>query len=310
MNELSIEDKAKRYDEAIKKGKQILNNPYTARWDIMKEVAEHLLPELKEGEDGRIIRWIRKELEAKYLTGNEVDDVIADKAFAWLKKQGEHANFRNKIQIGDKVTRNEDGVLVNLSQLNRVAKKQGEQDDFTKKELECIKVYRDRAIQRLKELKEQILANSAKTCKDEQNLPAWSEEDEMMLECVLDKIGDLDTGEMCKDWLKNLKDRLQLQNLIVTKEELAQAKNDAYNEALDKIEYHSEKPTFDDGWSAAIWYIKKRNAQPQTAWKPSDEQMKALDAVVADAKYKNDISTSGHEPYTHLYTLLQDLKKL
>ncbi len=46
------------------------------------------------------------------------------------------------------------------------------------------------------------------------------------------------------------------------------------------------------------------------AWKPSDEQMKALDTVVADAKYKNDISTSGYKPYTHLYTLLQDLKKL
>ena len=42
-------------------------------------------------------------------------------------KQGEHANFLNKIQIGDKVTRNEDGVLVNLSQLNRVAKKDEKQ---------------------------------------------------------------------------------------------------------------------------------------------------------------------------------------
>lgn len=42
-------------------------------------------------------------------------------------KQGEHAKFCDSIQVGDKVTRNEDGVLVNLSQLNRVAKKQGEQ---------------------------------------------------------------------------------------------------------------------------------------------------------------------------------------
>ena len=49
---------------------------------------------------------------------------------AWLKKQVEHANFLSKIQVGDKVTRNEDSVLVNLSQLKRVAKpseKQGEQ---------------------------------------------------------------------------------------------------------------------------------------------------------------------------------------
>ena len=38
---------------------------------------------------------------------------------------------------------------------------------------------------------------------------AWGEEDEMMLECALDKIGDLGTGEMCKDWLKSLKERMQ-----------------------------------------------------------------------------------------------------
>ena len=41
---------------------------------------------------------------------------------SWLEKQGEHANFLSKIQVGDKVTRNEDGVLVNISQLERVAK--------------------------------------------------------------------------------------------------------------------------------------------------------------------------------------------
>ena len=39
--------------------------------------------------------------------------------------------------------------------------------------------------------------------------PAWSEEDDMMLECVLDKIGDLGTGVMCKGWLKSLKNRIK-----------------------------------------------------------------------------------------------------
>ena len=56
---------------------------------------------------------------------------------AWLEKQGEHAKFRDSIQIGDKVTRNQDGVLVNLSQLKRVAKKdekQGEQKPADKVE--------------------------------------------------------------------------------------------------------------------------------------------------------------------------------
>ena len=39
--------------------------------------------------------------------------------------------------------------------------------------------------------------------------PTWSEEDDMMLECVLDKIGDLGTGVMCKGWLKSLKNRIK-----------------------------------------------------------------------------------------------------
>jgi hypothetical protein len=38
-----------------------------------------------------------------------------------------HMEFLDKIQVGDKVTRNSDGVLVNLSQLNRVAKKEDHQ---------------------------------------------------------------------------------------------------------------------------------------------------------------------------------------
>lgn len=55
---------------------------------------------------------------------------------------------------------------------------------------------------------EQIPANSAKTCKDEQN-PAWSEEDEKMLDSIIDCIdgtGLLDFDQI--DWLKSLKDRI------------------------------------------------------------------------------------------------------
>lgn len=92
---------------------------------------------------GNIIKAI-KDIEEKYaesdderIRGNIIATIhlyygepLEDEAkemIAWLEKQAEHANFRSKIQIGDNVTRNKDGVLVNLSQLNRVAKKQCEQ---------------------------------------------------------------------------------------------------------------------------------------------------------------------------------------
>lgn len=94
----------------------------------------------------------------------------------------------------------------------------------------------------------------------------WSEEDEyhkrQILRILKDNGCSQTLQEKTEKWieerLKSIKDRVQPQNLTVTDEELAQAKEDAYNDALGKIEYHSGEPTFDDGWSAAIWYLKKR----------------------------------------------------
>ena len=90
MKELSIEEKAKRYDEAIEKGKQIQNTPYTAHWDTMKEVAEHLLPELKESEDEKIRKEIISFVQQAIDTGyGIIDKERKDKWIAWLEKQGE-----------------------------------------------------------------------------------------------------------------------------------------------------------------------------------------------------------------------------
>ena len=58
------------------------------------------------------------------------DGFTREQILSWLERQGDYANFRDKAQVGDRITKNEDGILVNLSQLNRVAKaeeRQGEQ---------------------------------------------------------------------------------------------------------------------------------------------------------------------------------------
>lgn len=77
----------------------------------------------------------------------------------------------------------------------------------------------------------------------------------------------------------------ELEKFDITDEELAQAKKDAYNDALDKIEYHSGEPTFDDGWSAAIDYIRKKFIRPQNKWKPSDGQIEALERMLNFANF-------------------------
>lgn len=143
----------------------------------------------------------------------------------------------------------------------------------------------------------------------------WSEEDEYQINTILhglDLKRELYKKEGNKveeeryntqyNWLKSLKERVQPQNNI-TDEELAQAKKEAYNEALNKVEYRSGEPTFDDGWSAAIWYLKKRNGRPQNTWKPSDEQMEVLLSEVT-------AWTKGCTKQIVLELLYNDLKKL
>ena len=86
---------------------------------------DKIIVKKEEGEDEKIRKEILeyfRQFKNEELRGVDISDWIA-----WLEKQAEYANFRNKIQIGDRVTRNRDGVLVNLSQLNRVAKKDEKQ---------------------------------------------------------------------------------------------------------------------------------------------------------------------------------------
>jgi hypothetical protein len=133
----------------------------------------------------------------------------------------------------------------------------------------------------------------------------WSEEDERLLQIVIDildrqnHLGNISRTDLiaCVRKLKSLRPQSN-----ITDEELAEAKKDAYNDALNKIEYHSGEPTFDDGWSAAIWYLKKRNIIPQKQWKPSEEQLKSLKSVI-DVGYFTSYPNS-------LETLYEQLKKL
>lgn len=75
--------------------------------------------ELKESDDEKI----RKEIIHVFKGQTSfTSEECAKKYIAWLEKQGEHAKFRESIQVGDNVTRNEAGQLVNLSQLERIAK--------------------------------------------------------------------------------------------------------------------------------------------------------------------------------------------
>ena len=103
MKELTIEQKAQRYDEAIQRA-----HDFCKRWDgievdnstlVIKEVKE-IFPELKEREDERIrkalIRAFKSLNTIKVWSGIEHTDIIA-----WLEKQGSHTDkVETKFKVG------------------------------------------------------------------------------------------------------------------------------------------------------------------------------------------------------------------
>lgn len=120
MKDLSVEQKAKRYDEALGKARQLCDYP-TSKPFISD--LQDLFPELKVSEGERMWKLLKKYVHYNISdTVLEADYMTRECLESWIEKQCEHAKFLNSIQVGDQVTRNEDGELFNLSQLNRVAK--------------------------------------------------------------------------------------------------------------------------------------------------------------------------------------------
>ena len=91
--ELSIIEKAKAYDQALAHAKLLLKTIGNATLGniVLKNEFERMFSELKESEDDEIRKWIRKELESKYVVDNIVNNVMADKALAWLERQGKNS---------------------------------------------------------------------------------------------------------------------------------------------------------------------------------------------------------------------------
>lgn len=83
----------KAYKEALERAKESHIDGLSLHQPV-KDVIEHIFPELAESEDEKIRKWIRKELESKYVIDNIVNNRTADKAFAWLEKQGKKSNWK------------------------------------------------------------------------------------------------------------------------------------------------------------------------------------------------------------------------
>lgn len=86
MKELSIEEKAKRYDEALK----VLHKYDGANIMFSQSLKEEMFSELKESEDERIRKDIIVLIKDWWDRVNKDNISTKEQMLSWLEKQGEH----------------------------------------------------------------------------------------------------------------------------------------------------------------------------------------------------------------------------
>ena len=84
MKDLTIEEKAQRYDEALEKLRGLLEGIREEKCEIMEEDITKIFPELKESEDERIRKEIIAVFKGQTAFTTEED---GKKYIAWLEKQ-------------------------------------------------------------------------------------------------------------------------------------------------------------------------------------------------------------------------------
>ena len=130
-----------KYNEALEKAKY-----YHDRDNI--QFLENIFPELKESEDERIRKKLIEVVKGDMVVGGTKDKQLA---IAWLKKQGESDETKAKVFLINKGYHiDANGVFPTYEEMYNIIREGLEQQS------------------------EQILANSAKTCKDEQKPNPYS----------------------------------------------------------------------------------------------------------------------------------------
>ena len=300
MKELSIEEKAQRYDEAIKRAKGVIEQ--NSLMEYLKKGIEYILPELKESEDEKI----RKEL-VDFIYDKTDTYELREKSnswLAWLEKQGQKPE---KVSIWkhwkNGIAGNGEGKLIYLVKLG------GTYRLTSSLAFECDYIELSELDKLMQEEKQ-----------GEQKPAAWSEDDEEMLRSIIATCElaeqDRDSSparhllEMQINWLKSLRPQNHNKWHSIDEKPVYPCNilYKAPNGNIFLFKYMEDgKPagpetsylhSFDDGeWM----YLK--DIESQSHWKPSDEQMTALEAMLTVSPQSPAITSA-------LIELYQDLKKL
>ena len=168
---------------------------------------------------------------------------------------------------------------------DKVVIKKGNKEDeswFKEIELMCLNFsndtdYREEFFTWLKSLKDRV---------QQQSKQDWSEEDEMMVKDIIAAINALHYHGMVS-WLKSLKDRIQ------PKQEWSEEDEKMLN-YIDITLFEEKSIPNVKYWKIMDWL---KSLRPHKQWKPSEEQMDALETAVSSLQSNT------------LETLYQDLKR-
>jgi len=218
-------DYEKAYKEALERAKEYYDVDEDNTMQVhARGVMEYIFPELAESEDEKI-RLMLLDMIKRWLRCAEENNVTNDikqakAAIAWLEKLGKQIDDKdNKLDN----THYED-IFWCIKKATENAKDENEMGTCW---------YAERLLKRL-------IQKSLKRI--------WTKDDDLIYQHCLNILHDYAYDE----WLKEFKSQYN----IVNTEDLKEAEKDAYNNALDKIEYSSDEPTFHDGWMAAVNFIK------------------------------------------------------
>ena len=282
----------------------------------LKKISQRMISaETKEAMYGKPTAWsdedekIRKEI-IKFIKKRDRSgcDYDYDQWLDWLEKQGEHANFLSKIQVGDKVTRNEGGVLVNISQLNRVAKKrkkQGEQNLIMAKSPQLreqkptkniVEIWKDMRL----EVYQQASGNRHESNYSDDTTKMFSLND---IDEIIEKMSEQNpTDEEMVEALRTEYEKGRADAIAEMQKEWSEEDETK----LRQVEYACMK--FYGGDCSHIDWLRKVT-RTQNTWKPTEEQMEALQYV-----YRNcnpPLSDKlGWDSIKTLELMYQELKKL
>jgi len=280
---MTQEEKQKRYDEALEELRGLLKCIREEKREILEEDITSIFPELQENEDERI----RKDIVEAVEFHKDFSQKRKEYIYAWLEKQGEQ-----KPQDKSALEAINEEKVDNANKIEQKPTEWSEKyiaDVFEKVGL--AKIVREQSNDALTIALQDAMIELSKFIP--QSNHAWSEEDEycrhqLIVFCENCMVQD-DGAKRCAHWLKSIKDRVK------TQQEWTMQDEEELQIALDTLVKAGQH-------SSAKW-LKNVCLVPQNKWKPSDEQMKVLEAMLT-------VSPQSPTMTSTLIELYEDLKKL